>query len=626
MFRRRSYSGFLARDISGIKLVIDFTLDLEKGSYLDQYLWISEPLSNSIEASSGSDTTKLFDPYTYTVLFRPARTMTSENDVNVLILGAGPVGLALALDLGRRGVRSTILERNLGPANELVAKASVLNERTMEFLRLLGLRDEVVNAGFPADLPGDTVFCTSLSGKYIGRLQMPSTEDRELPEQCCETLQRCPQFLFDPLLARAVTQRGVADLRYGVEFIGLEQDETGVNCTVRNINNGEEEQIRASYVVGCDGPTSPVRNALGISWEGQNLGFTISAILRIDNLAGQHSLGAGERYLFIGPDGTWGNFTTIDGRSLWRFSVVGLGEKVDPAKLDIDSLVLKALGRDDIKYEVLKVSQWRRSQFTAGKYCEGRVFLAGDAAHTMSPTGGHGLNTGIGDVMDLSWILHALLGGWGGPRLFEAYNTERRPIALRNGAGSTRNFGIWTDKVGRDKVLDTGVEADEQRRALGERMAGNLREEFQALGLALAYNYDASPIIVPDGTPAPLDDPSIYVQTARPGHRAPHCWLEDGSSTIDLFKGGDFVLLRFGAESSDDAKLKDAADKIRLPFHEVTITEPQVMELYQHRLVLARPDGMVAWRGDSVPDNVEGLLDQVRGMSNCNAEYGSGTP
>lgn len=541
--------------------------------------------------------------------------MGSVETLDVLIVGGGPVGLALALDLGRRGVRSTIVERKSGTGTELQAKASVIDERTMEFCRLLGVRDDVANAGYPSDLPGDTVFCTALNGgKYIGRLEMASAQGRECPAQSAEMLRRCPQIWFDPVLARAVVRQGMADIRYGIELVGCEQDDAGVTCRLKHVDDGSAEQLRARYVIACDGPSSVVRKALGISFEGKSLGYAISAIVRVD-FSSYNAFGAAERYMFIGPDGTWGNFTTIDGRSLWRFSVVGGDEKTDLATFDMHVLLRKALGRDDIEYEIIKVVQWRRSQFTAEKYHQDRIFLAGDAAHTMSPTGGHGLNTGIGDVMGLSWVLQALLEGWGGPGLVEGYTPERRPIALRNGAGSTRNFSIWVDRNGRDKVLDNGWEADEQRRVLGENMAANMRQEVQCLGLALGYNYADSPLIVPDSSAAPAEDHDTYIQTARPGHRAPHCWLGDGRSIIDLF-GGGFVLLRFGTEGEgDDERIADAAQKVRLPLETAILTDPQAAKLYERRLVLVRPDGMVAWRGDVLPENVEALLDRVRGVS-----------
>ncbi|KAK4147654.1 FAD binding domain-containing protein [Dichotomopilus funicola] len=559
----------------------------------------------------------------------------------VLIVGAGPVGLALALDLGRRGVRTTIVER--GPptgTGELLAKASVINERTMEFCRLQGIRDEVAHSGFPEDLPGDTVFCTGFGpgGKLIGQLPMPSAETRELPEQCCEMLQRCPQFLFDPIFAKAVARQGMTDVRYGVELLKCEEDTTGVTCFLKKRSQTKDhEQVRAQYVVACDGAGSVVRKALGIPFEGKDLGYTLSVIVKVD-LAKYHTFPAGERYLFIGPESTWANFTTLDGRLLWRFTVVGSGQKLpDPAAFDMHAVLRRALGRDDAEYELMRVLQWRRSQFTAARYHSGgkspaRIFLAGDAAHTMSPTGGHGLNTGIGDISDLSWMLAAQLAGWGGPRLADAYEAERRPIALRNGAGSTKNFALWTDRVGRDKLLEDTPEGAAQRKALGERMAGNMRQEFQALGLALGYSYAGAgsfaagaavagshpgvSLIVPDGSGAPPDEPDVYVQTARPGHRAPHVWLEDGRSTLDLF-GGDFVLLRLGDDSDDVGdgyeRVVMAAKKVGMPVEVVRIDNKKVAELYERRLVLVRPDGMVAWRGDVVPEDVERIVDVVRG-------------
>ncbi|KAL2808099.1 FAD binding domain-containing protein [Aspergillus granulosus] len=536
---------------------------------------------------------------------------------DVLIVGAGPVGLCLALDLGRRGIRSLLIERNSGPETELQAKASVIDERTMEFCRLLGVRDDIVNAGYPDDLPGDTVFCTTLNGHYIGRLEMPSARDREEPAEAAEMLRRCPQIWFDPILARAVGRQGMAQVRYGEQVVACSQDESGVICSVKNVEQGTVSEIRARYLVGCDGPGSVVRKSLGIPFEGKDLGYAISAIVRVD-FSNYHAFGPAERYMFIGPDGTWGNFTTIDGRDLWRFSVVGGKEPTDLTTFDMDGLLRKALGNDEIGYEIIKVVQWRRSQYTAQRYHQGRVFLAGDAAHTMSPTGGHGLNTGIGDAMTLGWMLQALLEGWGESALAAAYTAERRPIAIRNGAGSTRNFAIWTARKGRDKVLNDGPDAEIQRHALGEDMAANMRQEFQSLGLALGYNYAESPLIVQDGSDAPADDADIYIQTARPGHRAPHVWLEDGRSTIDLF-GGKFVLLCFGNEEKG-ASLVAGAKKIGFPLDTVYLNNENLLKTYERQLILVRPDGMVAWRGDILPGDVDALLNRVRGVSTSNSD------
>lgn len=561
----------------------------------------------------------------------------AEVDVDVLIVGAGPVGLALALDLSHRNIRSTILEQHAQTETGIQAKASVLDERTMEYCRRLGVISQVANSGYPNSLPGDTVFCTTLgqTGKYIGRLEMPCADERPVPEESSEMMRRCPQFLFDPILEKAVLAKGMTTIRYGEEFVSFEQDAEGVTAHVRNLNDGTEERIRTKYLVGCDGASSAVRKGCpDINWEGKNLGYSTSAIVRVDiNGNPKYNCFSGgrkaERYGFIAPEGVWGNFTTIDGRDLWRFTVMGVTEKMDLDTLDIHTPLRKGLGiapdEKEVDYQVISMSQWRRSQFVADRYVQGqRVFLCGDSAHVMSPTGGHGLNTGLGDASDLAWMLQALVQGWGGPGLAEAYNVERRPVAVRNSSVSTRNLQVWKEREGRDKVLESSAEADEQRRVLGVKLAEVVRQEFQALGIALGFNYGESPIVVPDGTDAPPQDTDeMYTQTARPGHRAPHYWLDGdekkNKSTVDVF-GKGFVLLSFGGSPSDqDAggkiQLVEAAGKIGLPLEFVAIDDEKVRELYAARLVLVRPDGMVAWRGDALPGDVKGLLDRVRGVA-----------
>lgn len=511
-------------------------------------------------------------------------------------------------------MRSTLVERSPGTGTEFLAKADFLNERSMEFCHLLGIRDEVANAGFPEDVTRDTVFCTSLCGHFIGRLPMPSLEKRALPTQCREMHRRCPQFWFDPLLAQAVVRQGMCNIRYGCEYVDCRQDGPGVTCQLKRSSDGQLEDVRTEYLVACDGLASPVRKAVGIERSGEQLGYSVSVVVKTDNLSDHHSFGKGERYMFISPKGVWSNLTAIDGQSLYRFTVVGSEEKLDPERLDMHDLVRQAFGRDDIKFELMRTLPWRRSRFTADTFSKGRVILAGDSAHTMSPTGGHGLNTGLGDVMDLGWILQALVEGWGGPGLLEAYTAERRPVAIRNGSSSSQNYAIWVEQKGRERVLEDGAEAEEQRQTLGKQMVASLKQEFESLGIAMGYDYASSPIIVSDGTPSPPDEPSTYIQTARPGHRAPHCWLDAGRSTLDLF-GKGFVLLSFGADTLQGNKLTSAAREVGVPLEVVELSNPEAAKLYERPLVLVRPDGMVAWRGEVLPDNVQSLLDHVRGIS-----------
>jgi 2-polyprenyl-6-methoxyphenol hydroxylase-like FAD-dependent oxidoreductase len=334
--------------------------------------------------------------------------MPVNGDAPVIIVGGGPVGLAIALDLGRRGVRSVVVERDPSTGAELLAKAGTLNERTMEICRFWGIAEAVANCGFPDDVNLDTLYCTALDGLFIGNDPRPSTNERVPPPGALEMLRKCPQFQFDPILAQAAVATGMVDIRYGYSFERLEQDDTGVTAFVTAIDSAETRVLRGQYLIACDGAGSRIRRSLGIGFPGAMLSYSVSAMVRAD--LADTKFGIRNRYMFLDTGGTWSNLTSVDGRDLWRFTLVGSEEKLDPAVHDISRDVSRALG-PDIPFEMLRVFPWRRSQCTIERYREGRVFFAGDSAHTTSPTGGHGLNTGIGDALSLGWMLHAVLSG-----------------------------------------------------------------------------------------------------------------------------------------------------------------------------------------------------------------------
>ena len=530
----------------------------------------------------------------------------------VLIVGGGPVGLALALDLAYRGVRSTVAEHDQGTATTLLAKANGLHERTMEMCRRWGITDRVAEVGFPADHPGDTVYATALFGYPLARTEIPATRDRPTPESTPEKRQRCPQYEFDPMLARAVLERGLTDIWYGHVFEDLDQDPGGVTATLRREPGQQPVRVRAQYLVGCDGAGSAVRRRLGVPFEGTLLDYSVSAMIRIPAMTLPAETDGGERYILVGPDGVWCVFTSVDGRTMWRITLVGGQGRADVDEIDMPAAIRRAMGRDDIPFDVLRVVSWRRSQCSASTYTVGRALLAGDAAHTTSPTGGHGLNTGIGDVSDLGWMLTALVQGWGGDGLLPAYDLERRPVAIRNGKSSTANYQGWVENTGYAEVLRDNAAGDACRRRVGAQLTSSLHQEWHSLGVDLGYRYEGSPIVIPDGSPPTPDDPSDYVPTARPGHRAPHAWLADGRSTLDLF-GPGFTLLRLDAPDEDVSALLAAARERRVPLQLVDIDEPTVVKLYERRLVLVRPDGNVAWRADAAPADAAALIDVVRG-------------
>ncbi|HVW41154.1 MAG TPA: FAD-dependent monooxygenase [Amycolatopsis sp.] len=529
----------------------------------------------------------------------------------VLIVGGGPVGLALALDLAQYGVRSTLVERRPGAESELLAKAGTLNARSLEFCRRWDVAGAVANWGADADFPRDTCYVTSLANGYLlGRDKVASARERKAARSP-EMLRKCPQHIFDPLLAGRVAATGRTDLRYGVEARHVVQDRDGV--TVELVHDGGTEQIRAGYVVACDGAASGIRGELGIPFDGRTLDFSVSAMIRVRDLAAYHDVGNATRYLFVGTNGNWANLTSVDYGDLWRFTVFGSEERIAPDRIDLRPTIDEAFGRPDIPYELLRALPWRRSQCCARTYRRGRVLLAGDAAHTMSNTGGHGLNTGLGDVFGLGWMLAAQVRGWGGPGLLDAYDAERRPVGIRNAEASTRNYRGWISAdIDFSGVLDGGPGGDATRSSIARRLSEALYPEWHSEGVALGYRYENSPVIVADGTPEPADDVVEYVPTARPGHRAPHAWLPDGRSTIDLF-GPWFTLLRLGKHAPGTGPFTEAAALSGLPLRVESVDDPGAAALYERSLVLVRPDGHVAWRDDSLPADVPALLDQVRG-------------
>jgi len=546
-----------------------------------------------------------------------------QHDVPVLIVGGGPVGLATALDLSWRGVRSVLVEEDARTAPVLLAKAGTLNARTLEFCRRWGIADRVANWGAPDDYPRDTVYCTALDGLLIGRDPSPSQRERRPPPFSPEMLQKCPQHVFDPLLARTVQELGHCDLRYATRMVSLAQDERGVSAELEDLTTGERRRLRAAYLVACDGAASPIRRALDIPFEGATLDYSVSAMLRIEQLERYHRFGRAERFMFIGRQGTWCNMTSVDFQSLWRLTLVGSEERLDPARLDIQAVLRQAFGELEIPCEVLRVVPWRRSQCTAARYVQGRVVLAGDAAHTTSPTGGHGLNTGLGDVFGLGWVIEALVRGWGGPALLQAYEAERRPVAIRNGESSTRNYKGWVNRDAQYQLVEEpGPAGDAARAAIGRQLSEMLYPEWNSTGIGLGYRYEDSPVVVPDGTPAPPDDPSEYLQTARPGHRAPHVWLADGRSTLDLF-GRGFVLLQLDTDARAPDALLAAARQRGVPLQLLPLAEPEVLRAYERPWVLVRPDGHVAWRGRRLPEDAGVLLDTVAGRQPALQEQSS---
>jgi 2-polyprenyl-6-methoxyphenol hydroxylase-like FAD-dependent oxidoreductase len=540
----------------------------------------------------------------------------TRDQVPVIIVGAGPVGLALAGDLGWRGIPCLVVERGDGSIRQ--PRQDLVGVRTMEFCRRWGIVGQVEAAPYPRDYPQDNAYVTQLKGGYeLGRYRVPAMRDDPGPRDSPQRRERCPQNMFDPVLRRFAQSFDCVELRYRTRFIGLAQDADGVSVELASEQTGETRRVRARYLVGCDGASSEVRSALGIPMLGNPvLTHTTNVIFRCAGFERLHDMAPAYRYIFLDREGVWATLVAINGRDEWRFSIVGSGEDDrERSEDEIRAAIRRAVGRD-FAFELLSVMPWRRRELVAERFQEGRAFIAGDAAHCMSPTGGFGMNTGVGDAVDLSWKLAAVEGGWGGERLLESYTMERRPVAQRNVAEASANLARMMARRATPAIHDPTPEGDRQRRALGREFSEAMSREWRPLGIHLGYVYEDSPLIWPDGTPAPPDDPTSYAPTARPGSRAPHVWLGGGSnpggarSTLDLF-GRGFTLLVLGAAADTDP-LVAAARRIGLPLEVARIDDAAVAAAYERRLVLVRPDGHVAWRGDALPA-AAALVDRVRG-------------
>ena len=530
----------------------------------------------------------------------------------VLIAGAGPVGLALAGDLAWRGVRSIIVERSDGTITQ--PKMDLLGPRTMEFCRRWGLEQAVHNSPYNPDHPQDCIWLESLSGYEFGREPFPTPREELPTPQSPVKRERCPQDMFDPILRRWVESLPLASLRYNTELVSFSETADGVTAILRAAD-GSEETVTADSLVGADGGSSTVRQALGIKMLGKPaLTHTTNAIFRCKNFWDLHDKKKGYRFIFIGPEGTWSTLVAIDGHDRYRFSVVGDENRRTLSEDEVRALIVRAMGKD-FDFEILSIMPWVRRELLAENYGRGRVYITGDAAHLNSPTGAFGMNTGMQDSVDLGWKLAAMIQGWGGPDLLASYEAERRPVAARNIQEATNNLTrmISPRQHLSAAVFEPGPAGDAARQTFGDAYTEMMKFEWFTLQTHLGYRYDASPVIVPDGTDAPNDPPMEYTQTARPGSRAPHVWLADGKSTLDLF-GRGFVLLRF-APSIDVTALEAAARAHGVPLQVIDIDHAAARALYVNRLVLVRSDGFVAWRADAMPSDAASLIDTVRGAA-----------
>ena len=534
--------------------------------------------------------------------------------IPVLVVGGGPVGLCVAGDLGWRGVNVLEIERGDGAVGQ--PKMDMPHIRTLEFCRRWGLVEEVEQAGYNRKYPQDNIWVTSLIGGYeLGREPFPCPDDEPYPPQSPQRRERCPQNFFDPVIARWTRSFPSVDLRYFTELAEFVESDTGVRATIRNVNTGATEEVEAQYMVACDGAGSMIREKLGIGMTGNAvLTYTTNVIFRSRDLDKLKTIKTGYRYIFIGPEGTWATLVAIDGYENFRFSLVGSQSRAKMTDDELVAAIRRAIG-GPCDIELISTMPWTRRELVANEYGTKRIFLVGDSAHQLSPTGAFGMNTGLQEAVDIAWKLEAVFRGWGGPNLLATYETERKPVAARNVRTAAENLARMLETRKRlppPAIFEPGPAGDAARKEYGDWYTQQMWPEWNTIGIHIGYRYDNSPIVVGDGSPLPPLDVHTYIQSSHAGCRAPHAWMKDGRSTLDLY-GKGFVLLRLGANPPEASALVEAAKSRGVPLRVEAIDEPDVNAVYEKKLVLVRPDGHVAWRGDAVPADALKLIDTVRG-------------
>jgi 2-polyprenyl-6-methoxyphenol hydroxylase-like FAD-dependent oxidoreductase len=517
----------------------------------------------------------------------------------VLVAGAGPSGLAVAIELGRAGVRCCVVEPRETVATDR-PRAKTTSARTMELLRRWGLADRVrAAAPLPVSYAQDVVFCTGLLGREITRFPNAFALHTERREEFAECGQQIPQPVVEEVLRAAVAELPSVTLLLGHRLVGAHEEPGGVRATVEGV--GGTREIGADYLVGCDGATGVTRKAVGAGYVGAsgelpNLNITFTA----PELTDDRLCARAVHYWVLGAR-TGGIVGRMDLTGTWW--AIAQGVDVRTGAADPATLVRDLLGAD-IEVDVRATDPWVARMLLVDRYRRGRIFLVGDAAHLNPPWGGHGYNTCVGDAVNLAWKLVAVLRGWAAPALLDTYEHERRPVADRTIADA----GAQESRLARafsHPDLGADTPAGAARRAAVATDLRAKRGEFHSLGLVLGYHYAGSPAVVDDGSPVPPHEPLTYHGSARPGARLPHRWLPDGTSLFDHL-GAGFTLLRLDAHTDVDP-VRSTAHRLGIPFTVLDLPALTDAGRYGAPLLLVRPDQHVAWRGTNADDGAAAL-------------------
>lgn len=546
--------------------------------------------------------------------------MPGDINTNVLIVGAGPVGLTLALDLAWRGIDVTVVElRHAGEPPSV--KCNQISARSMEIFRRLGIAGKLRDAGLPPDYPNDVVSATSVTGIELARVSIPSRSERYSAKDGPDTwwptpepTHRINQKYFEPILFACAYANPRITILNRVVFEDFVQDEQRVIAVVRDLDGSEKRSIAANYLIGCDGAKSSVRKKIGAKLTGMaEVQRVQSTYIRGADLIRRLPGKPAWMYFSLNPR-RCGTTIAIDGSETWQVhNTLNIGED-DFDSVDRDEAIRIILGvGPDFHYEIISKGDYIGRRLVADSFRDRRVFICGDAAHLWIPHAGYGMNAGIADAANLSWMIAGVLAGWASPAILDAYEAERKPIA-----DQVARFTESSARKASAQHLDMpfeiewpGSAGDKARERIGREAYNHAVQRQCAGGFNFGYFYDGSPIIAYDGERPPAYTMSDFTPSTVPGCRAPHVWLDDGQSLYDAL-GQQYTLIRLDPAIDVDGIVGAAARRsLHLPV--LDIVAPDVRTLYARKLVLVRPDQHVAWRDDAEPANPADLIDLIRG-------------
>lgn len=551
-------------------------------------------------------------------------SMNLPEDLNtdVLIVGAGPVGLTLAMDLASRGVSVVIAEIRpyAEPPN---VKCNHVAARTMEQFRRLGVAHKLRDAGLPPDYPNDVVFRTSVTGMELTRIPIPCRQDRYSdttgPDGWWPTPEpphRINQIYLEPILLEHTAALPQVTLLNRTQVASFTQDAAGVTAVATDLDNGASRSIRCRYMVGCDGGSSSVRKQMGAKLEGTAVIQRVqSTHIRAPQLAALIPGKPAWSYYAMNPR-RCGTMFAIDGQETWLVHNHLNADEPEFDSVDRDQAIRDILGVDaDFSYDILSKEDWVGRRLVADRFRDRHVFLAGDAAHLWVPYAGYGMNAGIADAVNLSWLLAARLQGWGEEAMLDAYEVERQPITAQVSqfAMDHAQKMIKARRAVPANIEEAGAKGEALRAEIGLEAYDLNVQQFCCAGLNFGYFYSNSPILTDDGETPPAYSMGSFTPSTVPGCRAPHFWLPDGRSLYDAF-GPAYTLLRFD-RSTEVQALVAAALARRVPLVLIDVEAVDVPPAYRHKLVLCRADQHVVWRGDKLPARPAELVEVLRGAA-----------